>query len=128
MIKLQEEGIYCGFTIQVDTLCHKIPNFIEKATKAGAKRIFIGLETSTPRISSPPRSGKTRSPNIASCCRSGAPMARSPSPATSSASPPTRKKSILRDIEIIKRELPLDILEFFFLTPLPGSEDHKKLC
>ena len=35
MIELQEEGIHCGFTIQVDTLCHKIPNFIEKATKAG---------------------------------------------------------------------------------------------
>ena len=33
----------------------------------------------------------------------------------------------MRDIEIIKRELPLDILEFFFLTPLPGSEDHKVL-
>src|SRR5205085_413140 len=27
----------------------------------------------------------------------------------------------------IKRELPLDLLEFFFLTPLPGSEDHQKL-
>ena len=34
---------------------------------------------------------------------------------------------IVRDIEIIKKELPLDILEFFFLTPLPGSEDHKVL-
>ena len=28
---------------------------------------------------------------------------------------------------MIKRELPLDILEFFCLTPLPGSEDHQKL-
>jgi radical SAM superfamily enzyme YgiQ (UPF0313 family) len=36
-------------------------------------------------------------------------------------------ETILRDIRIIKRELPLDLLEFFFLTPLPGSEDHKKL-
>lgn len=35
--------------------------------------------------------------------------------------------SIARDIDIIKKELPIDILEFFFLTPLPGSEDHKKL-
>ncbi|MBZ0217056.1 MAG: hypothetical protein K8F25_10920, partial [Fimbriimonadaceae bacterium] len=35
--------------------------------------------------------------------------------------------SIRRDIEIIKRELPVDILEFFCLTPLPGSEDHKTL-
>ncbi|MGA2126477.1 MAG: radical SAM protein, partial [Xanthobacteraceae bacterium] len=41
--------------------------------------------------------------------------------------PGDTKDSILRDIEIIKRELPLDILEFFFLTPLPGSEDHKIL-
>ena len=48
-------------------------------------------------------------------------------PATSSASPADTKESILRDIEIIKRELPIDILEFFFLTPLPGSEDHKVL-
>jgi hypothetical protein len=35
--------------------------------------------------------------------------------------------SILRDIDIIKRELPVDLLEFFCLTPLPGSEDHLKL-
>ena len=41
--------------------------------------------------------------------------------------PGDTKESILRDIEIIKRELPVDILEFFFLTPLPGSEDHKNL-
>jgi len=41
--------------------------------------------------------------------------------------PADTKESILRDIEIIKRELPLDILEFFFLTPLPGSEDHRNL-
>ena len=39
----------------------------------------------------------------------------------------TPRSSIVRDVEIIKRELPLDILEFFFLTPLPGSEDHKTL-
>ena len=41
--------------------------------------------------------------------------------------PGDSKETILRDIEIIKRELPLDILELFFLTPLPGSEDHKVL-
>jgi hypothetical protein len=41
--------------------------------------------------------------------------------------PGDTKESILRDIEIIKRELPLDILEPFMLTPLPGSADHKHL-
>ena len=34
-------------------------------------------------------------------------------------------ESIARDIAIIQRELPIDILEFFMLTPLPGSKDHK---
>jgi hypothetical protein len=41
--------------------------------------------------------------------------------------PGDTKESILRDIKIIKRELPLDVLELFMLTPLPGSEDHKVL-
>src|SRR5262249_780645 len=36
-------------------------------------------------------------------------------------------QSILADIPIIKKELPLANLEFFCLTPLPGSEDHKTL-
>ena len=39
--------------------------------------------------------------------------------------PTDTPESIARDIDIIKKELPIDILEF--LTPLPGSEDHKKL-
>ena len=29
---------------------------------------------------------------------------------------------------MLKRELPVDCLEFFVLTPLPGSEDHQKLA
>ena len=35
--------------------------------------------------------------------------------------------SVKRDIEIIQKELPVDLLEFTMLTPLPGSEDHQKL-
>ena len=41
--------------------------------------------------------------------------------------PADTPETIRRDIEIIKKELPLDIVEFFCLTPLPGSEDHQKL-
>ena len=37
-------------------------------------------------------------------------------------------ESIERDIKIIQRELPIDILEFMMLTPLPGSADHKAMC
>ena len=48
-------------------------------------------------------------------------------PATSQAFRAIPRQSILRDIEIIKRELPLDILELFYLTPLPGSRTTKLL-
>ena len=41
--------------------------------------------------------------------------------------PTDTPETIARDIEIIKKELPIDILEFLCLTPLPGSEDHKTL-
>ena len=41
--------------------------------------------------------------------------------------PDDTPETIVRDIGIIQRELPLDLLEFFCLTPLPGSEDHKRL-
>ena len=41
--------------------------------------------------------------------------------------PTDTPESIARDIDIIKKELPIELLEFFFLTPLPGSEDHQTL-
>ena len=49
MIQLRVgEGLKIGFSIQVDTLCHRIPNFIEKAAQAGVGRVFIGLENINP--------------------------------------------------------------------------------
>ena len=49
LIEMRErEGLRLKFFIQVDTMCHKIPNFIEKATRAGCKRIFIGMENVNP--------------------------------------------------------------------------------
>jgi hypothetical protein len=41
--------------------------------------------------------------------------------------PNDTRESILNDIDIIKKELPIDLIYFNNLTPLPGCEDHKKL-
>jgi hypothetical protein len=128
MIQMRQgEGMNIGFTIQVDTLCHKIPNFIEKATKAGVRRVFIGLENINPDnlIAAKKRQNKITE------YREMLQMWRDHGAITYAGYilgfPADTKESIARDIEIIKRELPVDILEFFFLTPLPGSEDHKNL-
>jgi hypothetical protein len=128
MIKLKvDEGLDIGFTIQVDTLCHKIPNFIEKATKGGARRVFIGLENINPDN----LIGAKKRQNKITDYREMLQKWRAHGALTFAGYilgfPGDTKESILRDIEIIKRELPVDILEFFYLTPLPGSEDHKVL-
>jgi hypothetical protein len=116
-----------GFTIQVDTLCHKIPNFIEKAAQAGVRRVFIGLENINPDnlIAAKKRQNKiTEYRKMLQKWRDHGAITYA---GYILGFPGDSKETILRDIEIIKRELPLDILEFFFLTPLPGSEDHKVL-
>ena len=128
VIKLkEEEGIHVGFTIQVDTLCHKIPNFIEKATAAGVKRVFLGLENINPEnlIAAKKRQNKiTEYRVMLQKWRAHGALTYA---GYILGFPADTKESILRDVEIIKKELPLDILEFFFLTPLPGSEDHQKM-
>ena len=127
VIALKQEGIHVGFTIQVDTLCHKIPNFIEKATAAGVRRVFIGLENINPEnlIAAKKRQNKiTEYRVMLQKWRAHGALTYA---GYILGFPADTKESILRDIEIIERELPLDILEFFFLTPLPGSEDHKRL-
>jgi hypothetical protein len=116
-----------GFTIQVDTLCHKIPNFITKAAAAGVRRVFIGLENINPDnlIAANKRQNKiTEYREMLQAWRDHGAITYA---GYILGFPADTKETILRDIEIIKRELSVDILEFFFLTPLPGSEDHKRL-
>ena len=49
LIELREKEVSTSSCIiQVDTLCHRIPDFIEKAARAGVKRVFIGLENINP--------------------------------------------------------------------------------
>src|ERR1700719_409018 len=128
MIQMRvEEGLNIGFTIQVDTLCHKIPNFIEKATRAGVRRVFIGLENINPDNLMAANKRQNKITEYRIMLQKWRQYGAITYAGYILGFPGDTKESIQRDIEIIKRELPLDILEFFFLTPLPGSEDHKGL-
>ncbi|HEY0155776.1 MAG TPA: radical SAM protein [Thermoanaerobaculia bacterium] len=128
IIELRErEGFKLTFVIQVDTLCHKIPNFIEKCARAGVKRVFIGLENINPTS----LVGAKKRQNKITEYRAMLLKWKAHRVITYAGYilgfPNDTVESIVHDIEIIKRELPVDILEFFFLTPLPGSEDHQTL-
>jgi hypothetical protein len=126
MIQLRiGEGLKIGFSIQFDTLCHRIPNFIEKAAQAGVGRVFIGLENINPDNLIATKKHQNKITEYRAMLQKWREHGVITCAGYILGFPGDTRESILRDIEIIKRELPLDILEFFFLTPLPGSEDHK---
>src|SRR4029079_7563187 len=128
IIKLREEdGMDVRFMIQVDTLCHRIPNFIEKSRRAGVTRVFIGLENINPAnlIAAKKRQNKiTEYRKMLLDFKEAGIMTFA---GYILGFPNDTPESIRHDLEIIKKELPLDALEFFALTTLPGSEDHKIL-
>ena len=128
LIELREEkGFKIRLLLQVDTLCHRIPGFIEKAARAGCNAVFIGLENINPQslMGAKKRQNKIwEYRDMLQAWRRARVMTWA---GYILGFPTDTPETIARDIEIIKRELPIDILEFFFLTPLPGSEDHKTL-
>jgi hypothetical protein len=128
MIELKEnEGISVSLIIQVDTQCHRVPNFIAKARWAGVYRVFIGLENVNPDNLMAAKKRQNKITEYRKMLQAWHAAGASTWAGYILGFPGDTRASILRDIEIIKKELPLDILEFFNLTPLPGSEDHQKL-
>jgi radical SAM superfamily enzyme YgiQ (UPF0313 family) len=128
MIALREnEGLVFAMTIQVDTLCHKIPRFIEKAGRAGVDRVFIGLENINPEALEGSRKRQNDITEYRAMLQAWHGIGALTLAGYILGFPTDTPESILRDIRIIQRELPVDLLEFFILTPLPGSQDHKEL-
>jgi radical SAM superfamily enzyme YgiQ (UPF0313 family) len=128
IIKLREEdGMDVRFMIQVDTLCHKIPNFIEKSRRAGVTRVFIGLENINPANLIAAKKRQNKITEYRKMLLEWKRVGIMTFAGYILGFPNDTPDSIRHDLEIIKKELPLDALEFFVLTPLPGSEDHKVL-
>ena len=128
LIHLREvEKLDLKCSVQVDTGCHRIPNFIDKARRAGAKRVFIGLENINPDNLSGARKNQNKITEyrrmLLEWKRAGAMIFCG----YIIGFPNDTAESILHDVGVIQRELPIDIIEFTCLTPLPGSEDHRKM-
>lgn len=128
LIEMREkEGVNVKFMLQVDTMCHRIPRFIEKAGRAGVRRVFIGLESVNPAgLAS---AGKKQN-KIAEYRKML--LAWKQAGAIVFAGyivgfPGETPESVLHDIRVIQRELAIDLLEPHCLTALPGSADHQAL-
>lgn len=128
LIELKErDGIPLGLMIQVDTLCHKIPNFIEKSRRAGVTRVFIGLENVNPDNLTAAKKNQNKITEYRKMLLAWKAQGIMTLAGYILGFPADTPESIRRDIAIIQEELPLDVIEFFILTPLPGSEDHQVL-
>jgi hypothetical protein len=128
LTELREKGgIPLGLMIQVDTLCHKIENFIAKAKRAGVTRVFIGLENVNPDNLTAAKKRQNKITEYRKMLLAWKAQGIITLAGYILGFPADTPDSIRRDIAIIQRELPLDVIEFFCLTPLPGSEDHQIL-
>ncbi len=129
LIDLRENHGFGNLMIfmQVDALSYKIPNFVAKAARAGCRRVYIGMENINPENLAIVKKLQNRIfeyktmfqtwRNVQICTLTGYILGF----------PEDTSESIERDIKTVMEELPVDMLQFFFLTPLPGSEDHKNL-
>ena len=123
----EKEGIKVKLMIQVDTLAHRIPNFIDKMYRAGAHIIFIGLESVNSDNLESVKKRQNRIEEYREMILAWKRLGVVVICGYIVGFPNDTKASILRDIETIKHELPIDLINVNCLTPLPGSEDHKKL-
>lgn len=126
LIYLREiEKIDLKCSIQVDTGCHRIPNFIDKARRAGVKRVFIGLENINPDNLKGARKNQNKITDYRQMLLDWKHTGAIVFCGYILGFPNDTPESILNDVRIIQEELPTDLLEFTCLTPLPGSEDHR---
>lgn len=113
--------------MQVDVLSYKIPDFVTKAARAGCKRIYIGVENINPENLSSVKKRQNRISEYKIMFQAWRNAGILTFAGYILGFPADTTESIERDIKTVQKELPVDLLEFFFLTPLPGSEDHKNL-
>lgn len=123
----EDEGLNFKVTLQVDTLCYRLPGFIEKAARAGCSRVFIGLENIDPEALAAAKKRQNKIWEYRAMLQAWKNAGVITYAGYILGFPDDTPEKIARNIEIIKREMPLDLIEFFVLTPLPGSQDHKDL-
>ncbi|MBN1476071.1 radical SAM protein [Candidatus Sumerlaeota bacterium] len=123
----EQEGIELTFMMQVDLLSHTIPNFVEKARRAGCTQVFLGMESLNPANLAD--SGKRQ--NNIDDYRVLIDTYRRHEIATHCGyiigfDGDSYESVIHHDLERLMHEIQPDQASFFMMTPLPGSADHKR--
>ncbi len=117
LIELREkEGLKINFLIQVDTLAHMIPRFIEKAARAGCRYAFVGLESINPENLVQMKKTQNRITEYRKMFQAWKQAGMVTYAGYILGLPGDTPASVRRDIEIVQKELPVDLLEFTMLA------------
>jgi len=124
MIEMRRLGIDVGFMMQVDTQSCKIPNFVEKAKAAGCRSVFIGMESVNP--ANIEAAGKSQNSvdqyrDMVQVWQNEAVMVHV---GYIIGFPHDTPESVRSDVQFLRDHVGVDLVSFFMMTPLPGSQDH----
>ncbi|MCL2745304.1 MAG: radical SAM protein, partial [Planctomycetaceae bacterium] len=127
LIEMHEEGKKVGFMMQIDTQAAKIPNFVEKAEKAGCKTVFIGMESVNP--DNIQGAGKTQNKveQYREMVRQWQDNGVIVHVGYIIGFPNDTLESVRNDVVFLRDHVGVDLVSFFMMTPLPGSVDHKNM-
>lgn len=128
LIHLREvEGLPIRFMMQSDVLSYRIPNFIEKARRAGCTQVFLGIESANPENLK--AAGKRQ--NSLDAFRQLTAAWHAAGIVTHAAYivgfPHDTPESVREDLRFLTDELQVEQASFFMLGPIPGSRDHQRL-
>src|SRR3989338_1169644 len=128
LIDLREkERMNISFSMQVDTQSYRIPNFIEKASRAGCTQAFIGVESVNEENLVAASKTQNKTANFKQLIETYLKAGITTHLGYIIGFPFDTQESIESNVRFLKSEIRSEETSFFMLTPLPGSEDHKHL-
>jgi len=127
LIQLRDkESIPVSFMIQVDTLSHRIPNFADKASRAGCSQVFIGMESLNEQNLKAAGKRQNKVADFKNLIETYHHKNIATHLAYIIGFPFDSLLSVKNDMKYLEAELAAEQASFFMLTPLPGSMDYQK--
>jgi hypothetical protein len=121
---MRGEGLDVHFMMQIDTRAAAIPGFVEKASEAGCRMVFIGMESVNPRNIE--AMGKNQNDpddyrDMVAVWRDAGILVHV---GYIVGMPYDTPEEVRADVALLRDHIQVHEASFFMLTPLPGSQDH----
>ena len=123
----KEENLKFTILIEVDTLAYKTRNFVSKSAQVGAKDVFIGMESIDPEAIEACGKKQNKSADYQAMFKSWYDAGCVAVVGVILGFPADTREKLLRDFDTLINDYGVEFVSGAILTPLPGSQDHKKL-